>query len=284
MQARSEELLVDIGGKFGRLFVRVWEPATAKGTVFCIHGFTGNGSDFDFLAPFLARAGYRVVCPDMFGRGRSSYFGNGADYTLDTYLKSFQALMRLTAGTDYSFLGTSWGAILVLLFVYMAKLRPRKVILNDIPARSGGDADAIRAEISTDADARFPTRDAAVAYIRKTRAFLGNVPESELGRYVDNKIIEDSGQYRLAYDPATTASFAALSGRSYDLFQILVKIAAPFLLVYGRASKFYDPAAMAELQRIRPDVWCVADIDAGHPPSLMTLAQALLVLGFLASV
>lgn len=277
---RIEELLVDLGGKFGTLAVRVWEPPHPRGTVFCIHGFTGNGTDFDFLATFLCRAGYRVVCPDMFGRGRSSYFGNGADYSLNTYLKSFQALMKFATKDNY-FIGTSWGGILVLLFVYMAKMTPRKVILNDIPARGGGDADAIRAEIMADAEMEFSSREEAAAYVRQTRAFMGAVPASELDRYVENKIIPSGGRYRLAYDPATTASFSAFAGRAYDLFQILVKVPAPFLLLYGKESKFHDPAVTAELQRVRPDVWCIGDVDAGHPPSLMTLPQALLVLGFL---
>jgi hypothetical protein len=45
-----------------------------------------------------------------------------------------------------------------------------------------------------------------------------------------------------------------------------------------------DRAAIRQARQTRPDLWCVDNIDAGSPPSLMTLDQALLILGFLAAV
>ncbi|MCB1966739.1 MAG: alpha/beta hydrolase, partial [Candidatus Accumulibacter sp.] len=47
----------------------------------CVHGLTRNGRDFDVLANALA-SDYRVVCPDIVGRGRSDRLLVADDYAL----------------------------------------------------------------------------------------------------------------------------------------------------------------------------------------------------------
>ncbi len=48
---------------------------TAQETVLCVHGLTRNARDFDFLAQSLAGR-YRVIAPDMPGRGKSQYLAD----------------------------------------------------------------------------------------------------------------------------------------------------------------------------------------------------------------
>ncbi|MEB2336785.1 MAG: alpha/beta fold hydrolase, partial [Burkholderiales bacterium] len=68
-----------------------WEwlpPAMAPGaapTVVCAHGLTRNGRDFDALAARLSRR-WRVVCPDMIGRGRSDRVADPQLYALPQYI------------------------------------------------------------------------------------------------------------------------------------------------------------------------------------------------------
>jgi pimeloyl-ACP methyl ester carboxylesterase len=47
-----------------------WGDAANPRVLLCVHGLTRNGRDFDVLANALA-SDYRVVCPDIVGRGRS---------------------------------------------------------------------------------------------------------------------------------------------------------------------------------------------------------------------
>ena len=42
--------------------------------VTCVHGLSRNARDFDALAKVLSGE-FRVICPDMAGRGRSSWAG-----------------------------------------------------------------------------------------------------------------------------------------------------------------------------------------------------------------
>src|SRR5690606_26527766 len=47
-----------------------WGAGNEGPVVVCVHGLTRNGRDFDAVAERLATR-FRVVCPDMIGRGRS---------------------------------------------------------------------------------------------------------------------------------------------------------------------------------------------------------------------
>jgi len=60
------------GSGLHRMAYTQWgDPANPRVLV-CVHGLTRNGRDFDFLARQLSRH-YRVVCPDVVGRGRSDW-------------------------------------------------------------------------------------------------------------------------------------------------------------------------------------------------------------------
>ncbi|MEZ2333751.1 alpha/beta hydrolase [Mesorhizobium sp. RCC_202] len=278
-EALTQEILIRLGDRYASMFVRIWQPAgTPRGSVFCLHGFTGNGSDFDYLAAFLCRNGYLVVCPDLLGRGRSAYLGGG--YDINVYYSCLRALGEF-AGKENHFIGSSWGGTILLLFLYMTRSRATKVVLNDVPMLGGANVDHIRAEIVRDSEAKFATRADAEAYVRATRSFMGPVEEAVFSRYVANKIVSDAEGFRLAYDPATTGNFGSMAGRDYDLFQIVAKLQARFLLMYGRDSNFIDRPAIERTRLVRPDLWVADNVDAGHPPSLMTIDQALLILGFL---
>ena len=281
-EALTQEILIRLDDRYAAMFVRIWRPAgTPRATVFCLHGFTGNGADFDYLAAFLCRNGFLVICPDLLGRGRSAYLGSG--YDINLYSKCLRALGEF-AGTENHFIGTSWGGTILLLFLHMTRSRAAKIILNDVPMLGGPKVDAMRNEVMKESTLAFETRAAAKNYLSATRAVMGPVEEAVFNRYVENRIAASQDGFRLAYDPATTGNFGAMTGREYDLFPIAAKTDAHILLMYGRDSHFIDRQAIDRTRVIRPDLGLVDNIDAGNPPSLMTLDQALLILGFLSAV
>ena len=281
-EALTQEILIRLDDRYAAMFVRIWRPAgTPRATVFCLHGFTGNGADFDYLATFLCRNGFLVICPDLLGRGRSAYLGSG--YDINVYSKCLRALGEF-AGTENHFIGTSWGGTILLLFLHMTRSKAAKIVLNDVPMLGGPKVDAMRNEVMKESTLAFETRAAAKNYLSATRAVMGPVEEAVFSRYVENRIAASQDGFRLAYDPATTGNFGAMTGREYDLFPIAAKIDARILLMYGRDSHFIDRQAIDRVRVIRPDLGVVDNIDAGNPPSLMTLDQALLILGFLSAV
>ncbi|WP_136622471.1 MULTISPECIES: alpha/beta fold hydrolase [Mesorhizobium] len=281
-EALTQEILIRLDDRYAAMFVRIWRPAgTPRATVFCLHGFTGNGADFDYLATFLCRNGFLVICPDLLGRGRSAYLGSG--YDINVYSKCLRALGEF-AGTENHFIGTSWGGTILLLFLHMTRSKATKIVLNDVPMLGGPEVDAMRSEVMKESALKFETRAAAKEYLSASRAVMGSVEETVFNRYVENRIATGPEGFRLAYDPATTGNFGAMAGRDYDLFPIAAKIDARILMMYGRGSEVIDRQAIDRTRKARPDLWLADNIDAGDPPSLMTLDQALLILGFLSAV
>lgn len=276
----TDQLLVNLNNTFATMVTRIWPAEESKGTVFCIHGFTGNGMDFEFLAEFLQSNKFTVVCPDLIGRGQSTYFGDGKMYTPTNYMACIRALSKYAAEKNH-FIGTSWGGVITLLFLYMSRTKADKVILNDICLKATPALDEIRAGLLEEVKAEFETFDAAANYIRKTRDFLGNVPEDVFSRYIENKIILRENRYRLAYDPATASHFGEVMGRDFELYSVLIKVRAEMLLMYGAASPYYEERIAKQLTTNHPNISIAADLNAGHPPSLMTYDQALLVHGYL---
>jgi pimeloyl-ACP methyl ester carboxylesterase len=277
MTPQVEELLLQFGNTYGSMVVRVWKPVTSRGTVFCIHGFEGNGSDFDYLARHLVQKGFTVVCPDMIGRGKSTYFGETAKYGFEAYLVCIGALSKFAGEKNY-FLGTSWGGAIAMFFLYTTRVKVEKLILNDVGLRGGPAIDSILDLIRQDAAAEFNSVDDACAYIRRTRDYLGEFAEELWPNYLAHKIRFAEGKYRMAYDPMV---IPYAKERQYDLFPLLEKIDTDVLLLFGENSEVYDTAAVADLLKIRPEFSCISEIKAGHPPSLMTDEQTQMIAEYL---
>src|SRR5260370_40703828 len=78
---------------FHRVVYRDWGHPESARVLVCAHGLTRNGRDFDALAAALADR-FRVLCPDMPGRGDSQWLANPGAYAFTTYLT---ALTRMLA-------------------------------------------------------------------------------------------------------------------------------------------------------------------------------------------
>ena len=75
-----------------------WGDPDAERVVICVHGLTRNCRDFDFLAQALLPE-FRVVCPDVAGRGQSDWLTAKEDYAYPQYCADMTALIaRVTAG------------------------------------------------------------------------------------------------------------------------------------------------------------------------------------------
>ena len=58
-----------------------WGDAANPKVLVCVHGLTRQGRDFDTLARALSDE-YRVVCPDVVGRGRSDWLADPMGYAI----------------------------------------------------------------------------------------------------------------------------------------------------------------------------------------------------------
>src|SRR5437764_13207760 len=104
MRARSLPVL----GPQGFINLAYWEwsgPAGAP-TVVCVHGLTRNGRDFDMLAEALA-SDFRVVCPDVLGRGKSDWLEHSEDYDFPVYIAAMAQLIARLDVPEVLWVGSS---------------------------------------------------------------------------------------------------------------------------------------------------------------------------------
>jgi len=277
MMPEFEELLVQLGETFATLYVRIWRVEKSRGTVFCVHGFDGNGSDFDFLAARLHDDGFTVVCPDMIGRGRSTYLGDASKYEFGVFVNCLAAVSRF-AGARNHFIGTSWGGVVIMALLAGAPIKADRLVLNDVSLRGSPAVDDLANRLRQESLLTFARIDEAYAYVRRTRAFLGNLSEDSWSNYLRNRIRGDNGRYRLAYDPY---AIPAARQEKYDRVAMFDSIGADVLLMYGAQSPFLDHQAIDSIRQRHPRVSFTAVDGAGHPLSLMTSSQAEMISSFL---
>lgn len=110
-----------------------WEwgdPANPKVLV-CVHGLSRQGRDFDTLAQAMS-AEYRVVCPDMVGRGQSDWLADPSGYQIPAYAADMVTLLaRLNAGTVH-WVGTSMGGLIGLVVAALKHSPVSRLVLNDV--------------------------------------------------------------------------------------------------------------------------------------------------------
>ena len=92
MEPRSHHVKCLSPAGFHRMAYVEWGDADNPRVLLCVHGLTRMGRDFDRLARAMADR-YRVVCPDVVGRGHSDWLSDPAFYAIPQYASDMAALI-----------------------------------------------------------------------------------------------------------------------------------------------------------------------------------------------
>ena len=137
MSPTNEPLLRRVQCLDGRGLHRMayWQWERADGAsdrvLVCVHGVSRQGRDFDVLARAM-QDGWRVVCPDVVGRGESDRLADPAAYLLPTYVADMVTLLaRLDAKTVHWF-GTSMGGLIGIAMAALPGSPISRLVLNDV--------------------------------------------------------------------------------------------------------------------------------------------------------
>ena len=95
-----------------------WECANPKATIIGVHGLTRNGRDFDFFAESLCKE-YRIICPDVAGRGESERLADKAAYNTGTYAMDIVHLLNTLNIPQVYWVGTSMGGLIGMVVAAM---------------------------------------------------------------------------------------------------------------------------------------------------------------------
>src|SRR5687768_3861681 len=86
------------------------DPQNSKVLV-CVHGVTRISDDFDAMARELCD-NYRVICPDVVGRGRSDWLRDPRYYQLPQYVSDMVTLLARVDADHVDWVGTSMGGLI----------------------------------------------------------------------------------------------------------------------------------------------------------------------------
>jgi pimeloyl-ACP methyl ester carboxylesterase len=114
-----------------KLHFRDYAGDAAKPPVLCFHGLTRNARDFEALAQRLAGE-WRVLCPDMRGRGDSDYARDPMTYTPKHYVADVEALLAAEGIERFVAIGTSLGGLMTMMLAAPDPARIAAAVINDV--------------------------------------------------------------------------------------------------------------------------------------------------------
>ncbi len=108
-----------------------WGDAANPRVLVCVHGLSRQGRDFDTLAAALC-ADYRVVCPDVVGRGQSGWLADPMGYNIPAYVADMVTLLARLDAEELHWVGTSMGGLIGLGLASLPDSPVQRLVLNDV--------------------------------------------------------------------------------------------------------------------------------------------------------
>lgn len=257
-----------------------WGDPKNQNVLLCVHGLTRNGRDFDFLARALSHR-YRVLCPDMPGRGQSDWLSPPAAYNPGQYVSDIQHMLNRLNIERVDWVGTSMGGIIGMIAAGLTPDRIRKMVLNDIGAMIPKAA-LERLKLYVGQLMRFPSRQAMESGLREVLAPWGMTESWQWRHVVEHSLRElADGSWEFTYDPAIAQAFVgAQELKDADLSHVWNAVQCPILLLRGAESDLllHDTAVQ---MAARENVTLVEIPHTGHAPHLMSDEQIKLIVDWL---
>jgi pimeloyl-ACP methyl ester carboxylesterase len=242
--------------------------------VVCVHGLSRVGRDFDTLARELARD-YRVLCPDVPGRGLSQWAPEGAaeDWYAGTRLAELLVGFFDELGIEEArYVGTSMGGQLgIALAAGPLADRISHLVVNDVgPAPADDEAAREGVQRIIDYLTDPPTFDRLTGlegYYRETYATFSEMTDAEWRTFtVGSARRTDAGTFAPAYDPRVVEPLLT-EETDADPWAAWEAIEVPTLVLKGERSDVLADATFERMCDRRPEIETRV-YDCGHAPSL----------------
>ena len=258
-------------GGFHRVHYYEWGKAENPRVVLCVHGLTRNGRDFDALAEALSDE-YRVICPDVIGRGKSGWLGDKAHYGYPQYCADMTTLIARSGVNTIDWIGTSMGGIIGMLMAAQNGSPIRRMVVNDVgPFIPKAALERIGSYVGKDIS--FASIDEAETYIRFVSAGFGPLSDEQWRHLVQHSVTPDAdGKLRLIYDPSIAYAFSGAI-EDVDLWDVWDKVSCETLLIRGGESDLLLRETAEEMTQRGPKARMIEFPGVGHAPMLMSEDQ-----------
>jgi len=264
-----------------------WGDAANPRVLVCAHGLSRQGRDFDVLARAMSDT-YRVVCPDVVGRGESDALADPAGYQVPAYVADMVTLLaRLNASTLH-WVGTSMGGLIGLGLASLKQSPVSRLVLNDV-------GPAVRFEaiqrIGTylGAPLRWKTLDEAADYLWSiSQGFGPHTREQWLALTRPMLRTDAEGFLKPHYDPNIAVPFKALTpemlaGAEAMTWFAYDAVSCPTLLLRGAESDLLTRETAQAMTQRGPKAQLREFAGVGHAPMLVADEQVRAVREFLLS-
>jgi pimeloyl-ACP methyl ester carboxylesterase len=265
-----------------------WGDAANPRVLVCVHGLSRQGRDFDMLAQALA-ADYRVVCPDVVGRGQSDWLKNPVSYSIPMYVADMVTLLARLDAAELHWVGTSMGGLIGMGLASLPDSPIARLVLNDVgPAIEY----AALARIGTylGLPVRWKSIDEAADALRAISLSFGPHTREEWMALTRAQVVPDtSGDgtgFKPHYDPAIALPFRsvtpeiAAAGEAM-LWKSYEAIRCPTLVLRGADSDLLSRATADAMSQRGPRAAVHEFVGVGHAPTLVHAEQVAVVREFL---
>jgi len=205
-------------------------------TLLCVHGLTRNARDFDFFAGSMCDK-YRVVCPDVIGRGDSD-------------------------------------GIIGMVLASVPQSPIRRLVVNDIGPEVSRDALMSIAEYIGKSE-EFKSQQEVENYLRKIYPEFAPMTDDDwahMAKYSSRRT--SRGTYRMKVDSHVGDAFRdSISFFNVDMWEIWEKITCPVLVLRGKDSSFLSEETTAKMLTCGPQTTVVEFENTGHTPTLRNAEQ-----------
>lgn len=258
-----------------------WGDPDNPKVLVCVHGLTRNGRDFDHLARALAPY-YRVICPDVAGRGQSGRLKDPAAYAIPQYVADMVTLIARLGVDEVHWVGTSMGGLIGTALAGLPDTPITRLVLNDVgPVITGASLRRIGEYLGS--DPTWGSFEEAVAYVREVSAPFGKLTEDQWRHLTETSISRRSdGRWGFLYDPAIAAPFKmAFAAVDIDLWPLYELVKCPTLAVRGAESDLLRRETWLQMAERGPKAKLAEIADVGHAPMFLSDDQVAVVRDFL---
>lgn len=244
-----------------------WGPAHGP-RLLCVGGVASSAARFSFLAADLARAGWRVVCMDWVGRGRSGWLADESEYALPVLVEQLRQAVMMLGGGPVALLGSSMGASAAIALAAHEPGLVSRLVLND----TGPYLPRARRQRRAEVLARWYVFRTPAEIMRRVGASQKNDgPVSDEVRHflawqTTRWSDADAGRvYR--HDPRALLAYRRDAQQALSQWDDWAHVRCPVLLLHGMASDALSAATIARMRR--GHAVTVAHVpQTGHTPVL----------------
>jgi len=278
--ARSIRYL--LAGQCHRLAFDDWGHAGAPAVV-CVHGLTRNSRDFDALAAALSDQ-FRVICPDLPGRGNSTWLADPMLYQAQHYVIALAHLLA-HIDQDVAWVGTSLRGICGMVIAATDGSPINRLVLNDVgPFIPADSLRRIRDYMVASGDspmmARFHDLGSIERHLRLVHAPFGLLSDGQWAEMARNsaRALPD-GRFTLHYDPRIAAPMRGHDPVDVDMWPLWNRILVPRMVIRGETSDVLTAETCARMEASGARAYQVPE--TGHAPALLDPLQIAAIRAFL---